>query len=195
MTPEAVLGRAMTEWFTRIQDPAVGAHAPDDERGRTAIERYIREGLGSALSHGYAGDGSFSWCGAFAAWCWRAAGITVKSASPFAGADVPGHPFGSTYRLSAACKKDPAFRVAKISDIGPSDIVVVYSKKNPTYGDHIVSALAWGDKVQSELIAVHGNGHGRWPTGEWVEGVVVSAFQRSEIVAAYRPNERWVQKG
>jgi len=190
---EIVLDRALGSWMTRVLDPAKGVETEDTKRGKVEIRRYIEEGLGWKLPNGYAGDGAFSWCGAFAAWCWLGAGLTVENARKFAPPDAPGHVYASTWRLSQAAKRDPAFKVAKVSDIRPGDTVVIEGPDHKPYGDHIVTALAW-DKVQSELVIVHGNGHGRWPTGEWVEGVVVSTIPRSSIVAAYRPNERWLKK-
>lgn len=186
---EIVLDRALGAWMTRVLDPPSGATTADALRGRAQIAAYIEQGLGRRLPNGYAGDGSYAWCGAFAAWCWACAGLTVQKASKYEPSDARGHVYGSTYRLASAAKKDPSFRVA-FSDVRPSDTVVVMGAEHKPYGDHIVTALAW-DKAQSALVVIHGNGHGRWPTGEWVEGVVISTIPRTAIVAAYRP-ERWI---
>lgn len=188
---EIVIDRALGAWCTRVLDPRAGDMSEDALRGKLEIRRYIEEGLGWRLPNGYRGDGAFAFCGAFAAWCYLGAGMTPERAKGFSGADVPGHPFASTYRLAQAAKRDPLFKVARVSDVRPSDVVVVEGPDHRPYGDHITIALAW-DKPQATLTIVHGNGHGRWPTGEWVEGVVLSSVPRTSIVAAYRPHGRWL---
>lgn len=188
---EITLDRALGSWMTRVLDPAKGVAGEDADRGRATIAHYITEGLGWKLPNGYAGDGGFAWCGAFAAWCWAGAGLTVANARKYASPDAPGHVYASTYRLAQAAKRDAGFKVPKTSDIRPGDTVVIQGAEHRAYGDHIVTALAW-DKAQAVLTCVHGNGHGRWPTGEWVEGVVISPFERTSIVAAYRPHGAWL---
>lgn len=187
---EIVLDRLIGAWMTRVLDPLKDATTDNALQGKAQIAMYIEQGLGWKLPNGYAGDGSFSWCGAFAAWGWLGAGLTPAKAKKFAPPDAPGHVYASTWRLAQAAKRDPLFRVTNISDIRPSDTVVVEGPAHKPYGDHIVTAVAW-DKAQSELVIVHGNGHGRWPTGEWVEGVVISTVLRTAIVAAYRPTH-WI---
>lgn len=189
---EIVLDRALGAWMTRVLDPLKGATTPDALRGKTEIQRYIEEGLAWPLKGGYAGNGpgAFKWCGAFAAWCWLGAGLTPVKARRFAPPDAPGSVYASTWRLAQAAKRDPRFKIAELKDIRPSDTVVVESVAKKPYGDHITTALAW-DKASENLVIIHGNGHGRWPTGEWVEGVVISTIPKSAIVAAYRP-EHWI---
>lgn len=163
--------------------------SPEAVRGRQEILRFINDGLGWRLQT-YAGDGAYSWCGAFVAWCWLAAGMTPEKAKKFSGVDVPGHPFASTYRLTRAAQKDPDFLIPTLKAL-PGDAVVIKHAVHPKrYGDHITMLMAW-DKLQHSVICVHGNGNGRFPDGSWGEGVVVSSFPVSAIVAVYRPNSKW----
>ncbi len=193
MRSDLVLQAALGEWQHYVRDPSASDKTPEAERGRKAIQRYIEEGLDWRLRSGYRGDGAFSWCGAFAAWCWGHAGMTPELAKQFAPKDLPAHPFASTYRLGRAAARDKAFALPRASDVLPGDVVCVLGESGKPFGDHIVLALAW-DKSLAELICVHGNGHGRWPDGTWQEGVVVSSFPRTAIAAAYRPNEKWLAK-
>ena len=184
-----VLERALGEWLAEVRDPARDDLSPDAERCRERIRTYINEGLGKNMPH-YAGDGAFKFCGAFVGWCWLAGGLDSAKANAFAGPDVPGSPFGSTYRLLAAAKRCPGFALERFTDIRPTDVVCVKTTGDAAYGDHVVLALAW-DKALSELTCVHANGNGRLPSGAWAEGVVVSAYPRAAIRAAYRLDSRW----
>lgn len=192
MTPALrALDRALEEWLTAVRDPRRDDASPDAERCRARIKTYINAGLDKSIPR-YGGDGDYAFCGAFTSWCWLAGGLDLAKAKSHAGPDVPGVPFGSTYRLHAAARRCPGFQLARIEDITPGDVVTVDTGKGAPYGDHVVLALAW-DRSRSELLAVHANGTGRLPTGEWVEGVVVSPFARTLIRAAYRPDERWLR--
>lgn len=193
MTPaRRVLNQAWAAWLQRVKDPPKIEKGDDADRCRALILQYINDGLGSSIKT-YAGDNAFSWCGAFAAWCWIAGGLdTAKAKAMAVAADVKGqHPFGSTYKLHAALKADPTFAVA-VDDIQPGDVCVVQHPGGKPYGDHIVLAAAW-NKDKTELIILHGNGKGRGPDGAWMEGVVLSTVPKSVIVAAYRPNQRWMR--
>lgn len=184
MSPaEKALARALGEWQARVRDPARGDASPDAERCRARILTYIREGL-AVDRKAYLGDGDAAFCGAFASWCWLAGGLDLAKASADAPADAPGVPLGSTYRLHAAARRRPGLAVKNFGDIAPGNVVTVDTGGGRDYGDHITLALAW-DRPKSELVIVHGNGHGRLPSGEWVEGVVISTVPRAAIRAAY----------
>ena len=178
MTPnERALEWALGAWLSRIRDPARSDHLPDAERGRVAILEYIQKGLGwSSWVKAYPGDGSFAWCGAFAAIAWAQAGVSVETRKKH---------FASTYRLDRWGKRNPLRKVAT-SSIIPGDIVVVDTGGGKDYGDHITLALAY-DKQKATLATVEGNGQGFWPDGTWVEGVVVCIRPRTDIRATYRP--------
>jgi hypothetical protein len=191
VTPgEIALDAAVTEWFRQTYDPANTDTSPTAAQSKHVICQYINEGLGWALKE-YKGNTTFAWCGAFAAWCWLQAGMTPARAKKFSGPDVPGDPFASTYRLMRAAQRDPAFQVKVGGSVG-GDVVIVKSASRPLkFGNHITMALAWAQD-RSFVTCVHGNGHGRWPDGSWVEGVVISTFPVTAIAAIYRPHGVWL---
>jgi len=170
-----VLTRALQQWLATVRDPARGDTSPAAERCRATVMEYISAGLGWDWVKYYPGDGAFAWCGAFAAWCWRAGGLRPEVAKKS---------FASTYRLHRWGQENPA-RLVRFPKIVPGDVVVV---GDGDYGSHITLALAW-DLPQSALVTVEGNALGRLPGGEWGEGVVMRVRARSEIRAAYRPTK------
>lgn len=169
------LNLALYAWQNNIVDPAKGDSSPDAERCRKFIlEECIWQGLDwQGWIKTYPGNGSFAWCGAFAAYC-----------MPHVKPELRKKWWASTYRLSEYGKKDKR-RQVKTSDILPGDIVVV---GDGDYGSHITLAVAW-DKAKSQLLVVSGNGRGRLANGEWGEGVVLNMVDRQTIKAAYRPTE------
>lgn len=191
MTPgEVALDAALTEWSRRTFDPRKLDTSPAAAQSKLVICQYINEGLGWGIKE-YKGNTTFAWCGAFAAWCWLQAGMTPTRAKKFSGADVPGDPFASTYRLMRAAQRDPLLTIAVPKSL-PADVVVVKSASQPKkFGNHITMAVAWSQN-RDVVTCVHGNGHGRWPTGEWVEGVVISTFPATAIAAIYRPHGAWL---
>jgi hypothetical protein len=167
--------RATNSWLDGpVVDPPKGTDSDLAEYGRAMILDFIQGGLGWDWVKEYAGDGAFSWCGAFAAYCHDAVSLAIRKKY-----------FASTYRLSEYGREHAGRRVAT-ADILPGDIVVVRGTERKPYGDHICIAIAW-DKAKTSLVTIEGNAHGRFPDGTWGEGVVMQQRPVEGIVAAYRP--------
>lgn len=83
---QTVIDTAQAEWARDIRD---SRKYPDS---MARIDEYIRTDVGLLWSWlpPYAKDGDYQWCGAFAAVCWRAAGLHQEIAK---------YAFSSTYRL------------------------------------------------------------------------------------------------
>lgn len=102
------LSHAIATWRRRIVDPPRSTwQDPAWTESRHAIDTMIRSadfGLGwsrcSALVKAYRRDGDYEWCGAFAAWCWRAAGLDADLARVY---------WSSTYRLDKYARGKIAF--------------------------------------------------------------------------------------
>lgn len=155
-------------WRLDIIDPRREDHSELAERSRALIAQFIHEGLGWTEPVLYEGDGDFSWCGAFAAFCWRAAGARLS---------VRKQHFASTRRLdkwaSEASTADPAPRRRLVLGAGvteaelaafspqPGDLLLVGAPDSP-HGSHI-ALLASFDPVASAFSTFEGNGFGCGP--------------------------------
>ena len=177
------IASAHAYWLKDIFDPKASDHSPDADRCRQAIYTMIRSstGLDWSWEPPYAGDGSFEWCGAFAASCW-----------PGIKRDLRRTYYASTYRLdryarylSVGEKPNPKpltgpYRL--ICDLGeastpasltfaprPGDILLIGPK--PGYGQHICVVESF-DAATGMFSTYEGNGTGRGPNGEIQQGVV-----------------------
>ncbi len=170
-----VVSTAQAEWERVVVEPP--------NQGWERIDHYIRSAEGSGWSwlKPYTRDGQTAWCGHFASFCWRAAGVkhdVVYSATP------------STYRLSRWAKGTA--RVVDLDNIRPGDLVVVGPTVDSPYGAHITIATA---KAKNGFIeTIEGNAKGNAGNGAWAEGVVTqkrpfSATSNSTYIIrfAYRP--------
>jgi putative peptidoglycan binding protein len=166
--------RATAFWRKDICDPRVTDDSPAALASKAQIDTFIRQGLGWTWEPRYAGDGSFEWCGAFAAMCW-----------PNVKADLRKLYFASTFRLDCYASyrsfngetnagsgrlytqldeesKELPFepRLGDILLIGPKD-----------YGQHICVVESY-DAAARVFYTIEGNGNGMGPDGKPRRGVV-----------------------
>lgn len=186
---DAVLKRARETWELDIFDPDrgdVGAGRPLAVRSRDAIDSIIELGLGwesrqlgGTQKGPYRWNGDFAWCGAFAAWCWRAAGLRAY---------LRDKSLASTKRLWKWAPRGNARRVAR-TDVRAGDLVIVRTTGDePIFGDHIVLAAAAPDPVTGWIAKWAGNDkNGIGPKGNRREGVVKGEVSPADFVWALRP--------
>lgn len=173
------LQRAEGEWLKKVQEPPRG-------EGQLDIQKYIRQGLtwqscdrkdfGQPLP--YVRD-SFSWCGAFAAWCY----ITLKR-------DIRKKIMPSCSRLSSNWGRSGRNRTG--GPIQAGDILTVWTTQRGdqrnAYGQHIV--LACGPANDQGMIdTVEGNAKGSGPEGQYYEGVIKRQRSLEDVARVYRPFE------
>ena len=156
-----ILATARQEWTRDVREPP---HPGSAER----IDVYIRgeQGLtwpsvdlGPAAKPGvpYTRNRQFQWCGAFAAFCYGAAGLKR---------DVRRKRFASTYRLWAWARGTA--RWVEPSDIRPGDVVVV-GPAGDRDGAHVVLCVS----VDPDgIVTYEGNAYGPGPSGSRREGVI-----------------------
>lgn len=159
----AVLRRAQIEWERGVKEP------PGDSSSQ--IDVYIRsaEGLqwpSAALpnSHDtmrYTRNGQFAWCGAFAAYCFAAAGLS----SP-----IRKRSCASTFRLFTLADKTPRFLAPQ--EIQAGDIAIVGPPNGKRYGAHVTICRETPSPGALVLATYEGNAKGEGPTGVSYEGVV-----------------------
>ena len=157
---EAV-ARGMAEWSQVVKEP--------DRR----INTYIRsvEGLGWTWEKEYIKNGQFAWCGAFAAFCWTAVKPSIRKKI-----------FPSCYRLYSNWSQTS--RHIDPSKMMPGDIVVVYSGKHATQGDHIT--ICRGEPVDGVFETLEGNAHGTLGDDTHGEGVIIRDRSLDEVAHVYR---------
>jgi len=172
---ERAVERALNEWILDITEPGEGGNP---ER----IDHYIRseEGLhwGSAVVGAPRGTtyqrDKFSWCGAFAAYCWKDVEQLYRHKI-----------FASTYRLWAhwGDRKIPPH------EIRGGDIVIVWTRDDRAkrYGHHITLSEGFPDE-NDRVQTIEGNARGRGPISDrWREGVSRRERALSDVAAVYRP--------
>lgn len=187
-TGKLVADVAIGEWHRGVREPP-GA-------GSERIDTYIRGSLGlgwGSVEVGtdarpdipYQHNGDFEWCGAFAAFCWSAAGLhswyrsrclpstarLLRWSSPIDGPATRDNYWGNARR-----------RIA-LKDIRPGDIVVV-GPAGSTAGKHITLATSFF--CDGEVDTVEGNHPGRGPTGDRYEGVTTDR-RRTKATSAAAP--------
>jgi hypothetical protein len=194
---ELALSVALETWGKRIVDPPrrTWADAVYDE-SRLAIDAMIRGPMGLSWSRcspfrkEYRRDGDFEWCGAFAAWCWRHAGLDPQLAEIY---------FSSTYRLDRYASRKLAFGTPRevmlrrrlpgdgrvrhvfgpdstVEDVEemkpqPGDILLVDTVGGWSYGHHVTIVERW-DPELGAFRTVEANATGRLPDGTIAQGVV-----------------------
>jgi hypothetical protein len=178
---------AKRTWLRNIIDlPAKGT--PEYEASRTAIDKMIRstDGLHWDWEPLYAGE--FEWCGAFAAYAWRAAGVPIATRRTF---------FSSTYRLDRWARywafeghanpkpaQGPQRQFLELdSESGPVDAffpddvppragdILLVGGLNTAYGKHITIVESY-DVATGVFITIEGNGSGLAPNGGPRHGVI-----------------------
>jgi len=175
------LKRAEAEWLKDVHEPIVKGE------GQLDIQKYIRLGLtwqscdrrDFSKPLPYTRD-SFSWCGAFAAWCY----ITLKK-------DIRKKIMPSCYRLSSNWGRSGRNRTG--GPIQAGDILTVWTTqkgdKRNAYGQHIV--LACGPANDQGMIdTIEGNAHGLGPNRDMREGVIKRQRSLEDVARVYRPFEK-----
>jgi hypothetical protein len=137
------------------------------------INTYIRsmEGIGWTWEKEYVKNGQFAWCGAFAAFCYRA--VKFKTRQKI---------FPSCYRLYSNWSQTS--RKIEPRDMLPGDIVVVYSSARATWGDHIT--LCRVAPIDGKFETLEGNAHGTLGDGSHGEGVIARERSLDEVAYVYR---------
>lgn len=185
---EIALLTAKRAWLERVIDP------PSDDAAyaasRRCIDAFIRspDGLDWGWLAPYSKVNDFEWCGAFAAYAWRAAGVALRSRRDF---------FSSTYRLDLWARylpfeKTPNPRPAAgpyrqwlaLSERSrPADAafggedppragdVLLVGPTGSDFGAHVTLVERY-DAAAGTFTTIEGNGGGAWPSGEHVRGVV-----------------------
>ena len=177
--PRVVLEIAEREWDSNISEPPSGQEQP-------RIDAYIRSNLGLNWSSAdvsrldkptpYTRD-SFSWCGAFVAFCYG-------NVTPLA---LRKKVFPSTYRMYSNWAQTSRNRGKK--DIQSGDIVVVWTSRNQDvrnkyhYGQHItLCEFVDGDEIHT----IEGNAKGELGNGSTGEGVIKRVRKIKDVAYVYR---------
>lgn len=179
-------------WLRNIVDlpPPI---SPAYEASRSTIDQLIRSplGLGWSWEPEYTLN-HFEWCGAFAAYCWRAAGTPLQARKNF---------FASTYRLDRWARYQRAFEdvanpkpssgpyriiveldekslagdlLAKLGDTRPrAGDIILLGGVNTAYGKHICLVESF-DQASGTFMTLEGNGTGYGPNGLPQHGVIRS---------------------
>ena len=158
-----VLATAHAEWLRNVIEPD-----RTGQNGAPIIDTYIRgpQGLGwktcdiKTWKPGvpYTYNGAFAWCGAYAAFCWGAAGLSPAVRYK----RLPGTP-----RLLAWARGTD--RLIRPADLRPGDIAVV-GPQGSVEGEHIV--IVRGVNPGESILTYEGNAKGPLPSGAIVEGVI-----------------------
>lgn len=209
---ERALNNAGSIHAMRIVDPPRRTwQDPAWDFSRSRIDAMIRgsKGLGwsrcSALVKAYRRDGDFEWCGAFAAACWREAGLDPVLAEVY---------WSSTYRLDryaqgklafgsprelALRKRLPATGRSYLA-FGPDttyedvetfggdgaragDVLIV---NGSGYGQHITLVERWAPELGA-FITYEGNATGKGPDGTTYQGVVRQVRKFADCRRLIRP--------
>lgn len=173
----AACGEAERLWALDIHDPPGNVESLEATRCRDLIDGFIREGLGWRQGP-YRGDGDFAWCGAFVAWCWKAAGLrsalrehffaSTRRLDKYALGEQPGggRPGPRLARRRLVLAEDGAAEDADRFGPQPGDVLLIGSH-DP--GAHIGLLERYEAGI---FFTIEGNGFGRGPLGKKREGVV-----------------------
>lgn len=162
---ENALKRALNEWNRNVTEPE---YEGDWQR----ITDYIHSSDGlNWYSDGYeyTKNGSFSWCGAFAAFCYSDAVLNTRKKI-----------FPSCYRMYENWYDTRR----RVKDIRPGDIVTVFTTAKKFYGDHIVLAADYPNEA-GDFPTFEGNAKGAGPIGR-IEGVIKRERNLNDVAYIYR---------
>ena len=150
---QLVLARAEEEWRRPVTEP----NGPGWER----IDEYIRgqQGLVWTWEERYVRNRQFAWCGAFAAFCFEAAGLN---------AEVRTKVMPSTYRLHSWAKD--SVRFVQAESVAGGDVVIVGPAGGKVWGSHIT--ICESVTADGHIATFEGNASGAGPDGSTYEGVV-----------------------
>jgi hypothetical protein len=179
---------AKATWLRNIVD----LPPPNDtsyERCRKAIDDMIRSPAGLAWAWQPPYQDDYEWCGAFAGFSWRAAGLIIGLRKTY---------FASTYRLDRYGRYKEAFentpnprptsgptrQIVELNEhSGPFDAhfanndppragdILLVGGKNTAYGKHVTIVESY-DLTSGVFTTLEGNATGRGPTGGTRHGVI-----------------------
>jgi uncharacterized protein YijF (DUF1287 family) len=162
---DLVVAAALAEWRRVVRD------APS---GHADILRYYHQGLGWTWQR-YPAPGA-QWCGAFAAFCWRAAGLDRS---------VRYKRLASVYRITRWCSGEQGrLRAVLLDAIQPGDILLIGDNDGPS---HIGIAIAAPDE-SGQVETIEGNSVATLGDGTRGEGVVRRLRPPLEV----RPGSRFI---
>ena len=166
---EEAMKRAEAEWQRNVTEPEYGGEWQ-------RIDAYIRssQGLNWSWESPYTRNGQFSWCGAFAAFCYG------ESVLPSIRKKI----FASCYRMWANWGSTSRCRDGE--QPLPGDIVTVFTndEQTPVQGNHIVLVVNSPDE-HGDFHTIEGNAHGEGPDGR-IEGVIKRTRNISAVAHIYR---------
>ena len=166
---EEAMKRAEAEWQRNVTEPEYGGEWQ-------RIDAYIRssQGLNWSWESPYTRNGQFSWCGAFAAFCYG------ESVLPSIRKKI----FASCYRMWANWGSTSRCRDGE--QPLPGDIVTVFTndEQTPVQGNHIVLVVNSPDE-HGDFHTIEGNAHGEGPDGR-IEGVIKRTRNMSTVAHIYR---------
>jgi hypothetical protein len=181
---------AKCAWLRNIIDlPPVGT--PDYQRCEAEIDRIVasRDGLGWSWESPYKGNHQIEWCGAFAAFAWRAAGMSLEARKSY---------FSSTYRLDRWARyarwtdevpdprpaHGPYRQIIELDEhSGPLDAhfsdddppragdILMVGGVNTAYGKHVTIVESY-DSTTGVFTTLEGNATGPGPSGGTRHGVI-----------------------
>jgi hypothetical protein len=149
-----IMSAAADEWNSVVKEPPGS--------GWERIDTYIRsaDGLGWDWEDRYTRNRQFAWCGAFASYCYRQAGLS---------AEVRKKVMPSTFRLHKWANGTD--RMRPIDDVQRGDIVIVGPEGGKRWGAHITLCDSV-DRSTKIVSTIEGNASGTGPDGDRYEGVI-----------------------
>lgn len=181
--------KKLTEIRDKILRIADGAWSMDiidgDKIGNDWIDQFIRSdsGLHWSWEDPYRFNGQFAWCGAFATYCYRAAGFKSDLARHYGSStyrwaryakyqDPPGSTFNGV--LTQHMDHDPtyirSYNEPSDCEIEPGDILLINFTGKRSYGDHV--AIAASPAKHGSVATFEGNAKGWGPDWKIREGVI-----------------------
>ncbi len=156
---QIVLRTAEQEFYSDVREPpdGTGARIDDYIRGPQGLAWDTAQASPWVSGVRYTQDGQFFWCGAFAAFCYGAAGLRL---------DIRKKHFASTNRLQSWSAGTP--RYIDPSALQPGDVVVMSDATTPS-GKHIGICTA---VLGSTVNTIEGNATGTGPSGRNIQGVI-----------------------
>ncbi len=153
----AVVLAATSEWNQIVHEPK--------GNGWERIDEYIRgpEGIDWGWESRYVANRQFKWCGAFAAFCFHAAGLKHE---------IRKRVMPSTYRIHKWAAGST--RMIPHRDVLPGDIVLVGPNQGKIWGNHITICKSVELATES-ITTLEGNAKGMGPDGAFYEGVISRA--------------------
>ena len=156
---------ALDEFNKNVTEPEL-----DGDSSRITVYIKSSNGIGWSWEEDYKKNGQFSWCGAYAAFCYQKVKFSLRNKV-----------FPSCYRMNEAWSNTSR----RVKNIYVGDIVTVFTTAHKSYGDHIVIALSLVDD-NGDFETIEGNAKGFGPNGDWREGVSKRTRNIKDVARIYR---------